>query len=191
MSATLTGYAYLIAGVCFIMALRGLSSPESARQGNMYGVIGMAIAVITTLLNPTVVGYEGILIGVLIGGAIGTVVARRIQMTALPQLVAAFHSLVGMAAVFVAAAGLFQGGIAGSANALMAQAAPPDKYGSAFGAAQSAIALALGMGPLLGGVLAVSLGLRSVFPAGAVLLVITAIAGAVFLRGQRAPEAAP
>ncbi len=92
--------------------------------------------------------------------------------------------------VFVAAAGLFQGGIAGSANALMALAAPPDKYGSAFGAVQSAIALALGMGPLLGGVLAVSLGLRSVFPAGAVLLVITAIAGAVFLRGQRAPEAA-
>ncbi|MDP7456766.1 MAG: NAD(P)(+) transhydrogenase (Re/Si-specific) subunit beta, partial [Alphaproteobacteria bacterium] len=107
MSATLTGYAYLVAGVCFIMALRGLSSPESARQGNVYGIVGMAIAVATTLMNPQVVSPSGIIIGVLIGGTIGTVVARRIQMTALPQLVAAFHSLVGMAAVFVAAAAFY------------------------------------------------------------------------------------
>ena len=90
--------------------------------------------------------------------------------------------------VFMAAAGLFQGGIAGSANALMAQVTPPDKYGSAFGAVQSAIAIALAMGPLLGGVLAVSFGLRSVFPAGSVLFVITAVVGAIYLRRQKARD---
>ena len=107
MSANVAGFAYLIAAVCFIMALRGLSSPESARQGNVVGIIGMVIAVATTLLNPDVVSYGTIIIGVLIGGTIGTVVALRIQMTALPQLVAAFHSLVGMAAVLVATAALY------------------------------------------------------------------------------------
>ncbi|MEE9195746.1 MAG: NAD(P)(+) transhydrogenase (Re/Si-specific) subunit beta, partial [Alphaproteobacteria bacterium] len=107
MSGTITGFAYLVAAVCFIMALRGLSSPESARQGNVFGMAGMVIAVTTALLDPTVVTFEFIIIGVLIGGSIGTVVALRIQMTALPQLVAAFHSLVGMAAVFVAAAALY------------------------------------------------------------------------------------
>ncbi|WP_405054267.1 NAD(P)(+) transhydrogenase (Re/Si-specific) subunit beta [Telmatospirillum sp.] len=86
------------------MALRGLSSPETARRGNAWGISGMALAIVTTLLTPGVVSYPLIIVGVLIGGSIGTVVARRIQMTALPQLVAAFHSLVGLAAVFVAAA---------------------------------------------------------------------------------------
>ena len=104
MSANVTGFAYLIAAVCFIMALRGLSSPVSARQGNMFGVIGMVIAVVTALIDPTVVSFTMIVVAVLIGGAIGTVVALKIQMTALPQLVAAFHSLVGLAAVFVATA---------------------------------------------------------------------------------------
>ena len=107
MSGSFSGLAYLTAAVCFIMALRGLSSPESARKGNMLGVAGMVIAVVTTLLEPGVVSFSYIVLGVLIGGTIGTVVARRIQMTALPQLVAAFHSLVGMAAVFVAAAALY------------------------------------------------------------------------------------
>jgi len=107
MSDTTTGFAYLIAAVCFIMALRGLSSPESARKGNITGVIGMIIAVVTTLLNPDVVNYGTILLAVLIGGTVGTVVALKIPMTALPQLVAAFHSLVGLAAVFVATAALF------------------------------------------------------------------------------------
>ena len=107
MSDTATGFAYLIAAVCFIMALRGLSSPESARKGNITGVIGMIIAVVTTLLNPDVVNYGTILLAVLIGGTVGTVVALKIPMTALPQLVAAFHSLVGLAAVFVATAALF------------------------------------------------------------------------------------
>ena len=77
MSATLTGYAYLIAGVCFIMALRGLSSPESARQGNIYGIVGMVIAVLTTLLNPQVVSYSGIIIGVLIGGIVWDATVHR------------------------------------------------------------------------------------------------------------------
>src|SRR5262249_45241836 len=88
----------------FILALRGLSSPESSRGGNRWGIAGMVIAVLTTLAAPGVLSYGTILIGVVIGGAIGTLVAWRIQMTALPQLVAAFHSLVGLAAVMVAGA---------------------------------------------------------------------------------------
>ncbi|MDH5750579.1 MAG: NAD(P)(+) transhydrogenase (Re/Si-specific) subunit beta [Rhodospirillales bacterium] len=107
MSGTITGYAYLIAAVCFIMALRGLSSPESARQGNLYGIVGMAIAIITTLMDPSVGSFGWIVLAIVIGGAVGAVVAKKIEMTALPQLVAAFHSLVGLAAVFVAAAAFY------------------------------------------------------------------------------------
>ena len=107
MSSSWTGFAYLIAAVCFIMALRGLSSPTSARQGNVMGILGMVIAVVTTLLDPEVVSYETILAGIVAGGAIGAVVAYRINMTALPQLVAAFHSLVGVAAVLVAVAAFY------------------------------------------------------------------------------------
>ena len=98
---------YLVAAVCFIMALRGLSSPETARSGNLFGIAGMVIAIGTTLALAQVVSYTLIGIGILVGGAIGTVIALRIRMTALPQLVAAFHSLVGLAAVFVAAAAFF------------------------------------------------------------------------------------
>jgi H+-translocating NAD(P) transhydrogenase subunit beta len=104
MNETLTALAYLVAAVCFILALRGLSSPETSRAGNLYGMVGMAIAIVTTLLLPEVESYWLIILGIVIGGAIGTAIALRIQMTALPQLVAAFHSLVGMAAVFVASA---------------------------------------------------------------------------------------
>jgi NAD(P) transhydrogenase subunit beta len=89
------------------MALRGLSSPKTARMGNIYGVSGMVIAVFTTLALPGVISFGTIIIGVLIGGAIGTLIALRIEMTALPQLVAAFHSLVGLAAVFVAGAAFY------------------------------------------------------------------------------------
>jgi NAD(P) transhydrogenase subunit beta len=103
----LTAVAYLIAAICFILALRGLSSPETARKGNIIGVIGMVIAIVTTLASPHVLSYSWIAVGILIGGSIGTIIALRIQMTALPQLVAAFHSLVGLAAVFVATAALF------------------------------------------------------------------------------------
>ena len=104
MSENLSALLYLVASICFIMALRGLSSPETARGGNLYGIVGMVIAIVTTLVTPHVVSFWLIIVGILIGGAIGTFIALRIQMTALPQLVAAFHSLVGLAAVCVAAA---------------------------------------------------------------------------------------
>jgi NAD(P) transhydrogenase subunit beta len=100
----LAAYGYLIAAICFIMALRGLSSPVSSRAGNLYGVVGMVVAIGVTVATPGVVSPWLIVGGLIVGGAIGAVVAMRIQMTALPQLVAAFHSLVGLAAVFVAAA---------------------------------------------------------------------------------------
>ncbi|MBX6321339.1 MAG: NAD(P)(+) transhydrogenase (Re/Si-specific) subunit beta [Rhodospirillaceae bacterium] len=104
MSDTAAGFAYLVAAVLFILALRGLSSPESARQGNAFGIAGMVIAVATTLALPGMRAYWIIALGIVVGGAIGTVIARRIQMPALPPLGAAFHSLVGLAAVFVAIA---------------------------------------------------------------------------------------
>lgn len=108
MSENMSAVLYLIASICFIMSLRGLSSPETARSGNMFGIVGMVLAVGTTLAMDSVLSYWMILLGLAIGGAIGAVVALRIQMTALPQLVAAFHSLVGLAAVFVAAAAFFE-----------------------------------------------------------------------------------
>jgi len=98
---------YLVASVLFILALKGLSSPASARRGNMFGIAGMAIAIITTLAMPNVKNYGLILFAIMIGGIIGTSVARKIAMTAMPQLVAAFHSLVGLAAVLIAAAALW------------------------------------------------------------------------------------
>jgi NAD(P) transhydrogenase subunit beta len=107
MGAAVTTLAYLVASVCFILALRGLSHPETSRAGVVYGMVGMGLAVLATLARPGMGGYAWILLAVVIGGTIGTIIARRIQMTALPQLVAAFHSLVGMAAVFVAAAALY------------------------------------------------------------------------------------
>ena len=108
MDENFSAIAYLIASIFFIMALRGLSSPETARNGNMFGITGMVIAISTTLASPGVVSYDWIIVGLVIGGAIGDIIARRIQMTALPQLVAAFHSLVGLAAVFVASAAFYQ-----------------------------------------------------------------------------------
>ena len=108
MSASLTSVAYLVAAVLFILALRGLSNPETSQQGNRFGMFGMGIAILATLahsgMSPQ--GLLFIVLSVAVGGTIGTKLAQRIQMTALPQLVAAFHSLVGLAAVFVAAAAL-------------------------------------------------------------------------------------
>ena len=95
-------FLYLVASICFIMSLQGLSSAKTAKRGNLYGMIGMAIAIGTALLGSGINSYGYIIGGIVIGGAIGTFIARAIQMTALPQLVAAFHSLVGLAAVFVA-----------------------------------------------------------------------------------------
>ena len=110
MSANLVALLYLVSGVLFILALRGLSSPESSRRGNQFGMAGMAIAVLTTLAVSAPTGgwtWIMILAGIGIGGGIGAVIARRIPMTAMPQLVAAFHSLVGLAAVLVAAGALY------------------------------------------------------------------------------------
>ncbi|EFH09559.1 NAD(P)(+) transhydrogenase (Re/Si-specific) subunit beta [Pseudoroseomonas cervicalis] len=109
MAHTLSTLAYLVASVLFILALRGLSHPETSRQGNLYGMVGMAIAILASLARPgmDIGGIALILAGLALGGGIGAVVAQRIQMTALPQLVAAFHSLVGLAAVFVAAAAFY------------------------------------------------------------------------------------
>jgi NAD(P) transhydrogenase subunit beta len=106
-SPDLSALLYLVASVCFILALRGLATPVTARAGNLYGIVGMVIAIATTLASPGVLSYGTILLGVVIGGAIGTYTALKIQMTALPQLVAAFHSLVGLAAVCVATAAFY------------------------------------------------------------------------------------
>ncbi|HWU94616.1 MAG TPA: NAD(P)(+) transhydrogenase (Re/Si-specific) subunit beta, partial [Sphingomonas sp.] len=105
--------AYLVAGICFILALRGLSSPASSRRGNRLGMLGMGIAVVTTLITHEIASPIELGAAIAIGGVIGFVTARRIAMTAMPQLVAAFHSLVGMAAVLVAAAAFLNPGAFG------------------------------------------------------------------------------
>ncbi|MEE9360417.1 MAG: NAD(P)(+) transhydrogenase (Re/Si-specific) subunit beta [Hyphomicrobium sp.] len=110
MSANLVAALYLVSGVLFILALRGLSSPATSRRGNLLGMIGMAIAMGTTLAIATPqldITWYLIAGGIGVGGLIGAITARRIPMTAMPELVAAFHSLVGLAAVFVAAAALY------------------------------------------------------------------------------------
>ena len=110
MSGDLGALLYLASGVLFILALRGLSSPETSRRGNYLGMAGMAIAVVTTLAvarPQEPLTWAMIAGGIAIGGGIGAVTARRIPMTAMPELVAAFHSLVGMAAVLVAAAAFY------------------------------------------------------------------------------------
>ncbi len=110
LSPDLVALLYLVSGVLFILALRGLSSPVTSRQGNLFGMIGMAIAIFTTLCvaNPQdSLSWILIAAGLGVGGTIGAVTAKRIPMTSMPELVAAFHSLVGLAAVFVAAAALY------------------------------------------------------------------------------------
>src|SRR5690606_33136558 len=109
MSVNIAAFLYLVSGVLFIMALRGLSHPSTSRRGNAYGMVGMGIAILTTLAlaTPDLSGWVLIVLGLAIGGGIGAVIARRIAMTSMPQLVAGFHSLVGLAAVLVAAAALY------------------------------------------------------------------------------------
>ena len=104
MSANLSAIFYLISGVLFILALRGLSSPETSRRGNLFGILGMIIAITVTFLSigNFSIGFVYVLIFLLIGGSIGAFIAYKIPMTAMPELVAGFHSLVGLAAVFVA-----------------------------------------------------------------------------------------
>src|SRR6266566_426667 len=110
MSQDLVALLYLVSGVLFILALRGLSNPETSRQGNFLGMAGMAIAIVTTLASHPPAGIGAwvlVVLGLGLGGGAGAVIARRVPMTAMPQLVAAFHSLVGMAAVLVAAGALY------------------------------------------------------------------------------------
>src|SRR5215207_6215349 len=110
MSVNLVQLLYLVSGVLFILALRGLSSPATSRRGNLLGMAGMALAIVTTLAVAPPGGVSGwllVILGLAVGGGLGAVIARRVAMTAMPQLVAAFHSGVGLAAVFVAAAALY------------------------------------------------------------------------------------
>ncbi|MCP4923957.1 MAG: NAD(P)(+) transhydrogenase (Re/Si-specific) subunit beta [bacterium] len=137
MNENITALLYLIASVCFILSLKGLSSAKTSRRGNMYGMIGMAVAVGTTILSPLVEDYTWIGISVLIGGLIGTLIAQKIQMTALPQLIAAFHSLVGLAAVFVAGAAFYQ----------------PESYGlGLFGHIHASSLIEMGLGIAIGAI---------------------------------------
>jgi NAD(P) transhydrogenase subunit beta len=109
MSVNIAAFLYLVSGVLFIMALSGLSHPSTSRKGNIYGMVGMTVAIVTTLAlaTPSLLGLTLIVLGIAIGGGTGAVIARRIPMTSMPQLVAGFHSLVGLAAVLVAAAALY------------------------------------------------------------------------------------
>jgi len=139
MKSDLAALAYLVSGILFILALRGLSSPASSRAGNRNGMIGMAIAAATTLWVANVVDaltWGMIITGIAIGGSIGAVIARRIAMTAMPQLVAAFHSLVGLAAVLVAGAALYspQAYGIGSEGAIRMQSLIEMSLGLAIGA---------------------------------------------------------
>jgi len=129
--------AYLISGACFILALRGLSSPASSQRGNRFGMIGMALAVGTTLFIHEIASLPEILIAMAIGAGIGVVTARKIAMTDMPQLVAAFHSLVGMAAVLVACAAYLNPeafGIAGPDGVIFFQSRIEMGLGVAIGA---------------------------------------------------------
>jgi NAD(P) transhydrogenase subunit beta len=133
------GLAYLIAGVCFVMALRGLSSPVSSRRGNRFGMAGMALAVGTTLFTHGYASLPEIVIAIAIGGVIGFVTARKIAMTDMPQLVAAFHSLVGLAAVLVAMAAYLNPGAFGILDAATGHIEPVSRIEMGLGIAIGAI----------------------------------------------------
>jgi len=103
-STQISSLLYLVSSICFILALKGLSSPKSARSGNIIGILGMALAIFTAFHHPAIESNILIIIAIAVGGTVGVIIAKKIQMTAMPQLVAAFHSLVGLAAVFIAIA---------------------------------------------------------------------------------------
>jgi len=135
----LTALGYLVAAVLFILALRGLSNPNLARRGNLFGMAGMALAVLVTVLQPDLraFGLLPILGAVAVGGVVGLAIARRIPMTAMPQLVAGFHSLVGLAAVLVAAAAFLRPesfGIVDAAGEILVASRVEMGLGAAIGA---------------------------------------------------------
>ncbi len=152
MSANLAAVLYLASGVLFILALRGLSSPASSRQGNMFGMIGMGIAIATTLGLAAPSWFSWILIaaGIGVGGFIGAKTAREIPMTMMPELVAAFHSLVGLAAVFVAASALY----APAAFGILADPANPDAGIKGVSLLEMALGSAIGAVTFTGSVIA-------------------------------------
>ncbi len=152
MSANLAALLYLASGVLFILALRGLSSPASSRQGNMFGMIGMGIAIATTLGLAAPSWFSWILIaaGIGVGGFIGAKTAREIPMTMMPELVAAFHSLVGLAAVFVAASALY----APAAFGILADPANPDAGIKGVSLLEMALGSAIGAITFTGSVIA-------------------------------------
>ena len=152
MSANLAALLYLASGVLFILALRGLSSPATSRQGNLLGMIGMGIAVLTTLglAEPSLISWILILAGLGIGGFIGAKTAREIPMTMMPELVAAFHSLVGLAAVFVAASALS----APSAFGILADPVQPSSGIKAASLFEMALGVAIGAITFTGSVIA-------------------------------------
>jgi H+-translocating NAD(P) transhydrogenase subunit beta len=119
LSVNLQAVAYLVSAVLFILALKGLTHPATARRGNLYGMLGMLIAIVATLLGNQVQSYGLITVGIAGGAVIGIIVALRIQMTAMPQLVAALHSFVGMAAVLVAIGTFLTKRSAGELNTLL------------------------------------------------------------------------
>ena len=132
LNENISSLLYLLSSVFFILALKGLSSPETARKGNLFGILGMLIAISTLLLQPNGTNFISILIAIVIGGTIGSTMGLKIKMTAMPQLVAAFHSLVGLAAVLVALGAFFS----------------PDKFGIVNGGEikpASAIEMSIGL----------------------------------------------
>ncbi|HKT84458.1 MAG TPA: NAD(P)(+) transhydrogenase (Re/Si-specific) subunit beta [Novosphingobium sp.] len=173
--------AYLVAGICFILALRGLSSPASSRRGNRYGMVGMTIAVVTTLITHEIASLPEIVGAIAIGGGIGFVIARRIQMTAMPQLVAAFHSLVGLAAVLVAVAAFLNPGafgILGADGNILTVSRVEMALGAAIGAVTfsgSVIAFAKLNGNMSGA--PILLPARHVINLGTVVLILALTAG--------------
>src|SRR4051795_9312759 len=152
-SGDISALLYLVSGVLFILALNGLSHPSTSRRGNMFGMFGMGIAIVTTLLVAAPSDWESwalIIGGIALGGGIGAYMARTVKMTDMPQLVAAFHSLVGLAAVFVAASALY----APSAFGILADQADPAlgiKGGSLF---EMSLGVAIGAITFTGSVIA-------------------------------------
>ena len=119
MSTTWIPLAYLLASACFILGLKRLSSPRTAPSGNLLAAIGMLIAIVATLLDREIVRFEGIVIGAVVGALIGAVAAYRVQMTAMPQMVAAFNGFGGGASALVAGAELIRLAMAGTAPDLV------------------------------------------------------------------------
>ena len=135
MSVNLAALCYLVTAALFILALRGLSNPETSRRGNFFGMLGMAIAIATTLgLHPPAssTAWGLVALGMALGGGTGAVIARRVPMTSMPELVAAFHSLVGMAAVLVAAGALYAPSAFGIGSMIGAPLMRPDSFRNAI-----------------------------------------------------------